>query len=47
MASDRRAAEMGRALCLTSENNQIIDICKLLTLGADVNYVDRHVYEGN
>ena len=46
MASARRAAEMGEALVIASQDNKIIDICRLLTMGADVNYVDRWMQEG-
>ena len=37
---------MGKALVIASRNNQLIDICRLLTQGADVNYVARQMQEG-
>ena len=46
MAASRREAEMGEALVIASQDNKIIDICRLLTMGADVNYVDRWMQEG-
>ena len=46
MAAARRAEELGRALLVASGDNKIIDICRLLTQGADVNYVHRFMHEG-
>ena len=46
MAAARRAAELGVALVIASRDNQIIDICRLLTQGADVNYMHRFMHEG-
>ena len=46
MAVARRAAELGVALVIASQGNQIIEICSLLTQGADVNYVHRFMHEG-
>ena len=37
---------MKMALIAASQDNQIIDICRLLTQGADVNYVLRWMNEG-
>jgi ankyrin repeat protein len=39
MDAARRASELGVALVLASERNMIIDMCGLLSQGADVNYV--------
>ena len=41
-----RDSELGKALVVASGGNKIIDICRLLTEGADVNYVHRWVHEG-
>ena len=46
MAAARRAAEMGKALIVASQDNKIIDICRLLTMGADVNYVHILMHKG-
>ena len=46
MAAARREAELGQALVTASEDNKIIDLCRLLTHEADVNYVDRWMGEG-
>ena len=37
---------MGVALVRASQRNMIIDMCRLLTQGADVNYVHRWMHEG-
>ena len=39
MARRASAAELGEALIHASERNMIVEICRLLTAGADVNYV--------
>jgi ankyrin repeat protein len=46
MDAARRASELGVALVLASERNMIIDICRLLSQGADVNYVARKTHAG-
>ena len=46
MDADGRASELGEALVSASQGNMIIDICGLLTEGADVNYVSRWMREG-
>jgi hypothetical protein len=46
MDAARRASELGVALVLASERNMIIDICRLLSVGADFNYVYRWMDEG-
>ena len=46
MAAARSASELGEALVYASRDNMIVDICRLLTQGADVNYVHRWMHEG-
>jgi hypothetical protein len=46
MAAARRASELGEALVCASEHNMIIDLCRLLSQGADINYVARQMHEG-
>ena len=46
MDAARRASELGEALVCAIEHNMIIDICRLLSQGADVNYVQRWMDEG-
>ena len=46
MDAVKRASELGEALVVASENNMIVEICRLLTRGADVNYVHRYTYRG-
>jgi ankyrin repeat protein len=46
MDAARRASELGEALVCASGRNMIIDICRLLSQGADVNYVQRYTDEG-
>jgi ankyrin repeat protein len=46
MDADMRASELGVALCEASGQNMIIDVCRLLTEGADVNYVARQMHGG-
>jgi hypothetical protein len=41
MDAARRASELGKALVYASQGNMIIEICRLLSQGADVNYVLR------
>ena len=37
---------MGMALVFASADNKIIDICRLLAQGADIDYVHRQMHEG-
>jgi len=46
MAATGKAKEMGRALVIASGGNQIINICRLVSQGADVNYEHRSMDEG-
>jgi ankyrin repeat protein len=42
----RKARELGVALSYASRDNMIIDICRLLSQGEDVNCVQRWMHEG-
>ena len=42
---DQSASELGMALVSASNDNMIMEICRLLTQGADVNYVHRWMHE--
>jgi ankyrin repeat protein len=46
MDVSRRASELGSALCKASFDNKIVDICRLVSQGADLNYVHRCMHEG-
>ena len=46
MAAAMRASELGKALVVASRDNMIVEICRLLTLGADVNFKLRWMHEG-
>jgi ankyrin repeat protein len=46
MDTARRASELGKALVFASRENKIVVICRLLSHGADVNYVARLMVEG-
>ena len=46
MDAARRASELGEALVIASQDNMIVEICRLLTAGADVNYVHIQMHEG-
>jgi hypothetical protein len=45
-ASQRRKDELGEALVMASENGNVLDMCRLINQGADVEYVVKAMQGG-